>query len=169
METMYWKKLMAVAVAAGMLAVVNVQADSIEVGSGDNLAGIYIEWSDGFVAEFDVSFATETLTGLGAFDIIEANTTLTTVRDDFGWGIFVDGISFDGHSNSGYGGGEDWWHYWVDNGTGWTSPSYGVADRVLYNGYADGWIYGRAGAVPEPTMLALLGIGTLLMGKRKRR
>lgn len=142
----------------------------IEVGIGENSAELYIEWSDGYVAEFIVDFESVSVTGLGLFDIVEAQTTLTTVRQDFGWGVFIDGIEFNGHSDIGFGGGEDWWHYWIkDVGeTEWTSPAFGAADRILFNGDSDGWIYGRAGAVPEPATLALFALGGLLLRKRRK-
>ncbi len=141
----------------------------IDVGTGDNSAGLYIEWSDGYIAEFTVNFEDETITGLGMFDIVEAETTLTTVREDYGWGIFIDGITYDSHSNIGFGGGEDWWHYWIKNAgeQEWTAPAYGAVDRIVSSGDSDGWIYGRAGPVPEPSMIALLGLGGLLLRKRR--
>jgi hypothetical protein len=140
----------------------------IEVGTGVNSADVYIEWADGFIAEFSVNFGADELdstTGIGLFDIIEAETLLVTVRDDFGFGVFVDGISYEGHSDVGYGGGEDWWHYWIKNDgmADWAAPSLGAVDRVVYNGDSDGWIYGRAGAVPEPMTIALLGLGGLFV------
>jgi len=154
-----------------LLAIVNSVAVAIplEVGAGENSAELYIEWDDGYVAEFIVGFEDVTVTGLGLFDIIEAQTTLTTVREDFGWGVFIDGITYDGHSNIGFGGGEDWWHYWIkDAGASeWTSPAFGVADRMLYDGDADGWIYGRAGTVPEPATLALFALGFFVLRKRR--
>lgn len=142
----------------------------IEVGTGSNSADVYIEWSDGYISEFVVNFGTETVSGLGVFDIIEAETTLTTVRDNFGWGVFIDGISYQGHSDIGYDGGENWWHFWIKDPPGqqWTSPAYGVADRVLYNGYSDGWVYSHAGApIPEPTTIAMFGVAALLLRKKK--
>ncbi|MHC4737524.1 MAG: PEP-CTERM sorting domain-containing protein [Planctomycetota bacterium] len=154
-----------------LLAIVNSTAVAIpiEVGAGENSAELYIEWDDGYVAEFIVGFEDVTVTGLGLFDIIEAETTLTTVREDFGWGVFIDGITFNGHSDIGFGGGEDWWHYWIKDAgqTEWTSPAFGVADRILYDGDSDGWIYGRAGTVPEPATLVLLGLGGLILRKRR--
>lgn len=148
-------------------AIVNSVAVAIpiEVGTGENSAELYIEWDDGYVAEFVVDFEDVTITGFEMFDIIEAQTSLTTVRQDFGWGVFIDGIEFNGHSNIGFGGGEDWWHYWIKDAgqTEWTSPAFGVADRVLYDGDADGWIYGRAGNVPEPTTILLLAFGAFVL------
>ena len=149
-------------------------AVSIEVGTGVNSSELYIEWADGFIAEFSVNFGAEaidTTTGIGLFDIIEQYTSLTTVRGDFGWGIFIDGISFEEHSDIGFGGGEDWWHYWIKNNgePDWLSPSVGAADRIVYNGDSDGWIYGRAGAVPEPMTIALLGLGGLFVHKLRRQ
>ena len=152
-------------VITGSLAI----AVPVEVGTGGNSADLYIEWSDGFAAEFIVSFSPPSISGLGLFDIIEAQTTLTTVRDDFGFGVFIDGITFDGHSNIGYGGGEDWWHYWIkESDADWLSPHYGVADRTITDGDSDGWIYGSAGSpTPEPATIALLGFGGLLIRKKR--
>ena len=131
------------------------RADLIEVGAGVNEAKVYVEWSDGFSAEFLVRFGqaeTDTTTGLGLIDIIEADTELTTVRQDFGWGEFVDGITYGQHSDTGFGGGELWWHYWEDDAgsrSGWTGSMTGALGRVVAHGDADAWIYGRADA-PEP-------------------
>lgn len=147
------------------------QADMPTVGSGNSSAGVYLEFSDGALYEFDVLFD-DTTTGLGLFDIIEGHTSLTTVRQDFGFGVFIDGISYEGHSDIGYGGDEDWWHYWImePTDTDWISPMYGAVDRVVTDGARDGWIYGRAGApLPEPTSLAMIGLGSIAILRRKRR
>jgi hypothetical protein len=127
----------------------------MEVGAGVNAASVYIEWSDGFSVEFLVRFGQEesdSTTGLGLMDIIEAETELTTVRDDFGWGEFVDGISYQGHSNAGFGGGDLWWHYWENNAGSrhpWLSSMTGAVDRTVTHGDADAWIYGH-GEPPTP-------------------
>ena len=147
-----------------------VSATPVEVGTGADSAYLYIEWADSFSVDFTINFDTAPTTGLGLFDIIESNTSLTTVRDDLGWGVFIDGISYEGHSNIGFGGGEDWWHYWVkDVGQqDWVSSSVGAGDRDVYDGYSDGWIYGSAGApVPEPATIALLALGGLMLRKRR--
>jgi hypothetical protein len=147
------------------------RAVPIEVGSGANSANVYIEWSDGYVADFAVKFDEPSVTGLGLFDILQANTSLTTVRNDFGFGVFVDGIAFEGHSNTGWTGGANWWHYWTMNAgeTEWTLPAFGAVDRVVNNGDSDGWIYGRDSAVPEPVTIVLLGLGAMIMHKRKMK
>ena len=74
-----------------------VTAAPVEVGTGVSTAGVTIEWSDGFSAEFRVHFGddvNDTITGLELMTLIEAGTELTTVRQDFGWGEFVDGFSY---------------------------------------------------------------------------
>ncbi|MHC4122013.1 MAG: PEP-CTERM sorting domain-containing protein [Planctomycetota bacterium] len=141
----------------------------VEVGTGENSTDLYIEWSDGYIAEFLVHFDTASITGLEMFDIVEAQTTLTTERGVFGEDVFIDGIAFDGHNDSGYDGDENWWHYWIKDAgqTEWVFPAYGVCDRVLYDGYADGWIYGRAGPVPEPGTLALMTVVGLFIRMKR--
>jgi len=132
-----------------------VTAVPVEVGAGVNTALVYIEWSDGFSVEFLVHFGQaewETTTGLGLMDIIEAETELTTVRGDFGWGVVIDGISYEGHSDTGFGGGERWWHYWENNAGSrnpWQSSMTGAAGRTAAHGDADGWLYGH-GKAPTP-------------------
>jgi hypothetical protein len=168
------KKLCAVLLLVGVVSCGSAMATPIEVGSGVNSANVTINWKDGYVAEFIVKFgetSADTVGGIGLFDIIEAGSSLTTVRNDFGWGLFVDGISFDGHSNSGLGSGvDDWWAYWTKDAgdTAWTSSWVGAVDRVVHDGASDGWVYGNAGApVPEPATLALLGLGGLLLRHKK--
>ncbi len=136
----------------------------LEVGSGVNTASVYIEWSDGFSAEFLVHFGqaeSDTTTGLGLMDIIEAETELTTVRQDFGWGMYVDGISYQGHSDAGYGGAALWWHYWENNAGSrnlWQSSATGAAGRTVAHGDADAWIYGSEDE-PEPIDVIEVGSG----------
>lgn len=164
----------AVAATLVLVAVVSTSAGPVSVGSGDNRALVVINFSDGAAYEFDVAFSIVTIGGLDAFDIIEADSTLTTVRQDFGWGVFIDGISYEGHSNVGYLGGEDWWHYWVYDADqdSWVSPELGAAGRTLTDGCADGWVYGSANppvVTPEPATAGLLAVGGLAMLRRRRQ
>lgn len=139
------------ALVCGCLCLVSglALADPVRVGAGVNEATVHVEWSDGFTAEFRVHFGqaeTDTITGLGAMDIIEAETELTTVRGDSGWGVFIDGIGYQGHSDAGYGGGEAWWHYWQKDAgscSPWQMLATGAAGRTLAHGDADAWIYGH--------------------------
>lgn len=149
------------------------QAGPISVGSGDNHATVVVNWSSGQIREFDVAFASQSILGLEAFDIIEAETTLTTDRKNFGFGVFIDGITMSGSSDIGFGGGDNWWHYWTMNAeeTEWYPPMFGANTRVLYDGDSDGWVYGNADApqVPEPaTMLLLLTGGAALLRRARR-
>ena len=141
-----------------------------EVGTGDNQAQLALHFSDDAQFVFNVNF-TDTTTGLGLFDIIEAELALTTQREDFGYGIFIDGISFDGHGNLGYGGDEDWWHYWIKDTEldPWESSAIGVTERIVQNGCWDGWRYGsEAYPIPEPSSLFIIVATGIILFTQKR-
>ncbi len=145
-------------------------AEEFTVGSGQNIAGLYIEWNDSYIAQFTVRFDSPSITGLNLFDIVEAGLGLTTVRETYGTSVFIGGISFNGHSDIGYGGGENWWHQWIKNGQAAWDWGSGVSERVLNDGDSDGWIYGRAGApVPEPVSIVLFGLGGLILSRSRRQ
>ncbi len=168
--------LMAAVLPAAPAAEAVVLPDPLEVGTGPDRAELYIEFKDGAIFLFDVGFS-EQVTGLELLQIVEAETPLELVLEDFGFGQFVDGMRFGGHENIGFGGGEDWWHYWVrePGETDWHSPPFGAADRTVNDGAADGWIYGRAGepisesAIPEPATALLVGVGATVLLVRRRR
>jgi hypothetical protein len=132
-----------------------VGATPIEVGTGVNDASVYIEWSDGFNVEFLVHFGlaeSDTTTGLGLIDVIEAETALETVREHFDFGAYIDGISYEEHSDIGYGGGDLYWHYW-ENDAGsrrpWLASGTGASGRTVAHGDTDAWVYGH-GETPKP-------------------
>ena len=159
-----------------LAASVAAQADTIQVGTGVNQAEVWIEFKDAAMYTFGVSFGAEpedTVTGLDLFDIIEAETTLTTLRLTYGADTFIDGISYDGHSDQGYVPEDDWWHYWnMEAGdTSWTFATVAVSAREVSDGDSDGWVYGKAyppGEVPEPACLAFLLTGVAFVVRRKR-
>ena len=153
-------------------------AAPVSVGTGVNSAGVYIEWSDGFIGQFEVYFGqgpTDTITGADLLLTLDSELTDFTLEYT-NWGtaeepdLFVDSMEYLGHYNGGYGGEEDWWHYWIQEAgeTSWTSPLYGMSSRVVGNCDSDGWIYGRAGTpVPEPATVALLASGIILLRRRR--
>lgn len=170
------KRILVWAAAAATLAAGNAtRADLITVGSGVNQAELVIEFSSGALFTFEVLFgveSTDTLTGLGLFDIVESETTLTTNRQDFGGSIFIDGITFSGHSDIGFGGDENWWHYWtMDAGElDWSTSFLAANQRIVSDGDADGWVYGKAappGIVPEPVTFVGLLAGVLLLRRQR--
>lgn len=154
--------LVVLASACGAMATV------IPVGTGTKHAEVYIEFGDGANYQFNVAFDGSP-TGMELLDIIEANEPLSTNRV---WGgMFMDGMTYDGHSNVGYAGGENWWHYWTrEPDVEWFDPqAYGAFDRIVQDGSSDGWIYGRVGApLPEPATLVLLGAASLFVSRRRR-
>jgi len=149
-----------------MFLTASAAATIVDIGTGDNTAGLYVEWSDGFSVEYAVNFSTDSITGWDLFDAVMAETDLTTVVENFGWGDFIDGISLGEHSDIGYNDGANWWHFWIkDADQDWVSPAFGISDRVLYDGDMDGWVYGRD-TIPEPASVLLLAAGSLLFRRR---
>jgi hypothetical protein len=141
-------------------------AAPISVGSGEDWAGVRIEWDDGYAAEFLVSFEGG-MTGMGLLDIIASETALIITKQDYGFGEFVDGFSFEDHSNIGYGGDEDWWHYYTKDAgqLEWTASWVGASSRVVSSGDWDGWSYGHA--IPEPATMAIFGLGFVLLCRKR--
>lgn len=165
----FGKGLLAVGLLAGLA--LQASASVIPVGSGNHQAAVVINFKDGAAYEFAVSFD-GTTTGMGLLDIIRSQTTLSLTLQDYGWGALVDGIGFDGHSDVGFGGGDDWWQYWTrESGSeDWKTSFAGAADRVVNDGAWDGWVYGRATApiVPEPSSWIVLSAGASLLLVRRR-
>jgi hypothetical protein len=123
------------------------------VGSGDATASILVEFDSGDEFLFEVSFASATPTsGLDLMKVIDAEVAgFDIVLLDFGFGEFVDGISFLGNDNSGFDPPDGWWHYWTgdpQNGQ-WTESQVGAGDRLIGDGDWDGWRWGS----PDPPSL----------------
>ncbi len=160
---------LALAFFSGAYATMATPVDLIEVGTGSSHAQVCIDFKDGASYTFDVAFDGVKY-GLDLMDTIEASTTLTTVR--IYDGLYIDGFSYDGHSDAGWNGGEDYWHYWVHEAdTPWAYSQVGAFDRQVQDGSVDGYVYGRATApAPEPAtaLLALLAAGMLCRRSRGR-
>ncbi|MCJ7544424.1 MAG: hypothetical protein MUP47_07660 [Phycisphaerae bacterium] len=123
--------------------------DYAYVGGGDKFAKVLVEFDDGAIYAFGVSFSDPSTTGVGLMDLIEAGTTLTTQREYYpAYGWIIEGISYMGHTSIDdyYGPNPNaWWRYWVmDPPDGWEMPwDYGASGRTAADGCADAWVYGH--------------------------
>ncbi len=157
--------LLATAAMVVGLGAASAQALPIEasVGTGLDEATVVLEFKDGAEFVFLVAFTDDgTVTGLDLLDILETElpSFMTDIQTFFG--PFVNGLEYDGHANAGFGGGEDYWHYWTKDTEldPWAFSSIGVGDRLVSNGAWDGWVYGSAAPpVPEPGTAVLVGLG----------
>jgi hypothetical protein len=136
------------------------------VGTGPDTADVVLEFQDGAGFLFEVAFdETLSISGLEIMQILETElTSFSLTILDFGFGLFIDGISYDGHSDSGFGGAELYWHYWTKDAEidPWVFSQIGAVDRIMGDGAWDGWVYGTAGApIPEPSTGLLVGLGLI--------
>ncbi|MCE9589492.1 MAG: hypothetical protein K8S99_03095 [Planctomycetes bacterium] len=179
--------LVAVALMAGVLflATPNARAATVTpVGTGDSWAGVVVQFQNGHTYAFQVFYTGPTTTGINLLDILDSGlgADFTLTAPDFPpFGRFVDGIGYLTDSNSGYGGGDNWWHYWTKDagapawylGLGAEDP--GATTRVIHNGDLDGWVYGSETApsissIPEPTAILILGTAVpMLLARRRTR
>lgn len=158
-------------------AAVPANAFRTQLGDGDYLAHMVINFSNGAIYEFDVQFSDLAWTGRDLMNYVEAESTLVSHQNAFDFGdgpvFFLDGLEFDGNSNIGFGGGDNWWRYWIRDGeTGaWESPVFGFSDRTLSDGSWDGWVYGSANPptlIPEPGTVFLFGLGIVVLATVRR-
>ncbi len=148
-----WLSAALLALAAAQPAA--AQVVEARVGSGPDLATVAIEFEDGAEFLFEVLFEESAPpSGLDAMLILESELpSFSLVLVDFGFGLLIDGIAYDGHSNQGFGGGERYWHYWTrpDALAPWAFSAIGAADRLLSDGAWDGWVYGSALPPRDPS------------------
>jgi hypothetical protein len=158
-----------------LLLASSAQALPIEAsaGTGPDLATVVLEFEDGAGYAFEVSFDDSVSTsGLAIMQVLEAEiASFTLTILDFGFGLFIDGISYAGHSNSGFGGGELYWHYWTKNAEiePWTFSQIGAVDRILNDAAWEGWRYGAGAPIPEPGTATLMGLGLVGLITWRRR
>jgi hypothetical protein len=155
-----------ITLVVGMLVVsisppARAEWEKVGVGqAGDSFAKVLVEFSDGTLYGFGLAFQGPA-SGKDLLGMIEAWTfgqpgAFTTQRiQDPSYGTYIDGISYKGHSDSGYGGGEQWWHYWVWDPPrlspdDWTLSPVGASSRVVVEDSADAWSYGQADAPRMP-------------------
>jgi hypothetical protein len=152
-------------IAASLLLTTQAHADLVTLGNGPNKATAVVNFSDGYAVQFDYFFSDSSLTGSSLLKKIDDDSAaFSTSVQHYSFGDFVNGLTYldklgTTHTNSGYGGGSNWWHYWVkDLATDpWVSPEdYGAADRVVTHGTFDGWVYGSERAPVAPTAGAVV-------------
>ncbi len=144
------------------------------VGSGPDLATVVLEFQDGAEFVFEVLFDDYVSTsGIEIMQVLEAELPsfgLTII--DFGpeFGLFIDGIVYDGHGDIGFGGGDLFWHYWTKDAESlpWTFSQIGAAARVVNDGAWEGWRYGAGAPIPEPGTAVLMGLGLVGLAWRRR-
>lgn len=200
----YWNGAAAFAVGLSVLpgSVSAAAADvDLSTGVGTDYAELVVHFGGGADVTFGVTFdaATEQWTGEDLVHFVAGATGgrsldgsdaafvppsdfgdaagLDVVFQVFTFGSFFDGFGYDGSSDLGFGGGEDYWHFWegtttATTPTGWSAPSVGASDIDVADQSAIGFRYGSALAplaVPEPGSLALLLAGGGVLLARRRR
>lgn len=131
-------------------------------GAGPDTTSVVVEFGDGAEFRFQVNFLSEP-SGLALLQTLDAELEdFSIVTQVFDFGTLVDGIAYDGHSDRGFGGGENYWHYWTRDADdrAWELAQVGASDRSVFDGFWDGWVYGNSQVpAPEPESGVLLGLG----------
>lgn len=143
-------------------------------GSGSSETVVVIDFGTDSYA-FGYRWASGTKYGKDLMDAVDIAGTLAYTQTSG----FLNTISYDTYSNIGENGWPtDWWVYFTStNGQSWTDSPVGFADRELSNGAWDGWAHQTTDAwppthlpttpVPDPTAIALLGLGAILLRRHK--
>ena len=156
--------LAAAAIATGAAGAI---IETYSVGAGDSTGRIQIDFSNGNGYLIDVAFDGESISGHDAMVLILNEVpTFAYVYTTSEWGVFVEGIGIGGDYEWGVGEGwpdvEDYWHYWVDTGSGWEASTSGNDIRTLVAGDRDGWVFLNSTApqsVPAPgAVIVLVGL-----------
>ena len=163
-------------------------ASPIPVGTGNNTASLFFDFSGGTVFEYEVGFTASTVSGNQLLTIVEDATQADAALDDvvitrfpFSFGDFVTGITVGGVSAGDtdidasdsdtidFGVTPAYWIkdpgdlYFEQSGTGFDS-------RNVTNGAADAWVFkGSTDVVPEPTTAtAMLALGGMALLRRRQ-
>lgn len=147
---------------------------TLAAGQGENLSTIQIDFTNGngYLLEYSWSGAATSFSALQAFDALLPEFTLVFERT--GFGPLVTGLGVLGDYE--YGTGDLWpvvenyWHYWVKDGGEWGWAPLGAADRALFDGSWDAWVFGTP-AVPQPIptpAAAILLAGAAATVRRRR-
>jgi hypothetical protein len=177
--------LVAIATSSALLFSNNgsAQAAPISVGSGPATVEVIFNWADGFVVDYLVHYGASAATTISGYDATAAtdatDTGLTLNWDNFGTVIapnyflgiasYAGGHTGDSATFSFPDAQENFWHEWVDEGSGWTFGG-GASTDILSDGDRIGWVFGLAATpVPEPAAAALLAVasGCALLKRRR--
>lgn len=151
----------------------SASAAPILVGTGTNQANLVINFSSGAIYQYEVLFDAIDWTGEDLLGHVVDETALEWEVQVFSFGTLLDGLSIDDHSDVGFGGGNNWWQYWVRESADdpWQQAATGFSDRTVSDGAWDGWVYGSASPpmlIPEPGVGALILLGFAVLGVRRR-
>jgi hypothetical protein len=140
-----------------------------------------MNWPDGFVADYLVHFGSTSASTINGYDATVAADTadanLSLLWDNFGAsGFFLNTATYTGghvgdsatfHTTLAP---ENWWHEWVDDGSGWSFGN-GASFDTLGDGDRIGWVFGLATTpVPEPaSTVFLIGTAGCALLRRRRR
>lgn len=169
-------------VFAGLMlgAVPAVQGEILEtyqVGSGLLMSSVQIGFANGNEYRFEVSWQGQGVTGWDLMTTIASEVDGFTLQFQTSqWGVFLEGIGFDGDYDWGDGSGwsegiEDYWHYWTADSAAdpWVSSMVGADSRQVSDGSMDGWVFLSSDApatVPAPGGLLL---AAMAFTRRRRR
>ena len=167
------------AIAATVNAVTYTGSVEYTAGSGSNQATIVIDFDFGNSFLFNYRWDDDA-SGWSALTAIDLAGALDVDAKDYGWGVFVNDFDYPGGSEYDYGeGANTGWAYYVGDNVVWTlgpgassrSLNYGDWDSWVWTNYSADWSTAcrtpGAAPVPEPMTIVLLGLGGLLVGKRK--
>jgi len=152
------------------------------VGTGPDSVDVVFNFPDGFVADYDAHFGTSptsTISGYDATQLAAADSNLVLDWVNFAKpadppNFFLntatyasvhigDGSVFDPNQP------ENFWHEWIDTGSGWVFGGGASAD-ILSTTNKIGWVFGTDNTpVPEPTTFVLAITGSAMLFARRRK